>query len=200
MVAADQRRAQLATIHVARQQLAMDDDAYRDMLARVSGEHGTSVRSAADLTGRQRTAVIEELRRLGAAHPKGNGKGFPGRPHNIHSKTFAPELKKIEALLADMKLSWAYADAIVKRQCGIAKAMWARKPSDLNAVITALVIEQEKRALLAFIETRLQQTEQSVDDLLARRKFKTLNWRRHRPTLKDLAEQLGWGPVVKGEI
>ena len=40
------RRSELAAIHIGRSQLGLDEDTYRDMLARVSAEHGVAHRSA----------------------------------------------------------------------------------------------------------------------------------------------------------
>lgn len=52
--------AMLAKIHIARKELALDDDAYRGLLQRVAG-----VASARDLSDRQADSVIAELKRLG---------------------------------------------------------------------------------------------------------------------------------------
>ena len=57
------RRAKLALIHVAKQQLALDDQSYRALLAGAAG-----VRSAADLTTDvQHRAVMDAFARLGFA-------------------------------------------------------------------------------------------------------------------------------------
>lgn len=53
-------RDMLAKIHIARKDLALDEDAYRGLLQRVAG-----VGSARDLSDRQADAVIAELKRLG---------------------------------------------------------------------------------------------------------------------------------------
>ncbi|MFC5393132.1 phage protein GemA/Gp16 family protein [Bosea vestrisii] len=53
-------RDMLAKIHIARKDLALDDDAYRGLLQRVAG-----VGSARDLSDRQADSVIAELKRLG---------------------------------------------------------------------------------------------------------------------------------------
>ena len=50
----------LAKIHIARKDLALDEDAYRGLLRRVAG-----VASSRDLTDRQADAVLAELKRLG---------------------------------------------------------------------------------------------------------------------------------------
>ncbi len=50
----------LAKIHIARKDLALDEEAYRGLLRRVAG-----VASSRDLSDRQADAVITELKRLG---------------------------------------------------------------------------------------------------------------------------------------
>ncbi|MEH0069178.1 phage protein GemA/Gp16 family protein [Pannonibacter sp. Pt2-lr] len=52
----------LAVIHVKKKGLGLDDDTYRDLLARITG-----VRSAGDMTEQQRLQVIAEMDRQGAA-------------------------------------------------------------------------------------------------------------------------------------
>ena len=54
------RKGAIAKIHIARSQLGMGEDAYRDMLERVTG-----ARTAGGLTMPQIEAVLKEMRRLG---------------------------------------------------------------------------------------------------------------------------------------
>jgi len=54
------RTKQIAKIHVAKRQLALTEESYRDVLRRVSGRD-----SAADLDERGLTRVLEEFKRLG---------------------------------------------------------------------------------------------------------------------------------------
>lgn len=58
---ADRRRRDLARIHLAKKELALDDEAYRDLLWAIA-----RVRSAADLDWTGRRRVLEHLRKLGA--------------------------------------------------------------------------------------------------------------------------------------
>ena len=59
---ADQRRRDLATIHMAKAQLGMDDDAYRAILWSV-----TRVKSSADLDWAGRSKMIDHLKACGWA-------------------------------------------------------------------------------------------------------------------------------------
>lgn len=54
------RRAMLAKVHIARKELALGDEAYGDVLRRVTGSE-----SARDLTDAQLDRVLAEFRRLG---------------------------------------------------------------------------------------------------------------------------------------
>ena len=56
----ENRRAELAKIHVAKKQLAMDDETYRAMLMSQFG-----VESARDLSAHQRKSCILYMQRLG---------------------------------------------------------------------------------------------------------------------------------------
>ncbi|TAM72342.1 regulatory protein GemA [bacterium] len=187
---AQRRSKSIAAIHVARQQLGMDEDAYRDMLERVSASCGDAVRSAAQLTDRQRQAVLDELRRKGA-QIKGRPGQYPGKPHNFNSSAMPEMITKIEAQLADMKLSWAYADAIAKRQCGVAKVAWVRKEEQLKGIIAALDVEQSKRASNAYIDEsvkRLGIGEKQFTELTAKL---PKNWRRQLRCLRLVCDHLG---------
>ena len=82
------RRSQLASIHILLKQTGMTDQAYRDMLDRL-----TRRRSAGLLGESDRLLVITELRSLIPTDPK---------------------MKKIIALLRDQGRSLAYAEGISK--------------------------------------------------------------------------------------
>lgn len=140
------RQRDLAKIHIAKKQLGMDDETYRELLFNIAG-----VRSAADLDGRGRSAVIKHLRRCGfksspkrpkgykSSHKSANASGM----HIESSPERAPLLSKIGAILADLNLSWAYADGIAKRMFGIERVRWL-SPVQLRKVTAALVYRQKK--------------------------------------------------------
>ncbi|WP_420343930.1 regulatory protein GemA [Paenirhodobacter sp.] len=73
-----------AIINIARDQIGMDEDAYRMMLARITGV--TSLRA---MTTRQKLDVIDELKRMGF-RIKSGGHTLP--------KAFAPHQRQIHAL------------------------------------------------------------------------------------------------------
>lgn len=118
----------------------MDDDGYRAVLERTAG-----VRSSSQLTSKTAAAVLDELVRLGWKPKKTNR--TKGKPHNFNSHSMPAMIAKVEALLADMKLSWAYADAIANQMFGIQRCAWLRSEKQLKALIAALDKEQIKRSM-----------------------------------------------------
>lgn len=186
------RHRALAAIHIAKTQLGLDDAAYRAIIRRVSASHGAEVDSAGRLDRTQMVAVLEEFRRLGAARPGAHKPAhYPGRPHNLESPRMPAMIEKVQAQLADMGLTWAYADAIAKRQCGIARLAWVRSPEQLRGIIAALDVEQEKRgrnACIAASLAKLGMGEKQLVDLTA---SMPKNWRRNRRCLKAVCDQLG---------
>jgi len=127
--AAKARNIELAKIHIAKAQLRLDDDTYRDMLWTVG-----RVRSAKDLTSDGRRHVLNHLRSRGF---KDIGRG---RPHNADK---SPQIRKVEALLADAKRPWSYADAMARRMFQVDRVTFCT-PQQLQKLIAALVIDQRR--------------------------------------------------------
>lgn len=178
--AADIRRKELAAIHAAKRDLGMDEDVYRDLLNDIAG-----VRSAALLNSQGRQAVISRMRELGFKRKtKQQVASHPGKPRNLNNKA---ELQKIEALLAEMKLPWSYADAIAMRQFGIEKVSWIKKADQFRAIIAALHVEHEKRSLLVTLTDLTDQAGVRLDELADQLQLKG-NWQRNRRTLKRLIQ------------
>lgn len=126
------RKRQLAQIHIAKSDLGLDDDTYRALLQDVAG-----VDSAAKLNAKQRAAVLERFETKGWKNKKHKGK-----PRFVPDDK-APLISKIGALLADMKLTWSYADGIAKQMYKVERVGWCHE-NQLRGIITALVKNQEK--------------------------------------------------------
>lgn len=174
----ERRRRDLAAIHVGAKQLGLDEQTRRDLIERVTG-----VRSAADLDDAARAAVVQELRRLGAGRPGARKGAYPGKPGNM--ATMPSEVRKIEAQLTDMGLPWSYADSIAKRMFRIPRVAWLRTQAQLVAVLSALDVEQRKRAMGAQID-RMQATLGLTDaDVVAPK-----NWRRSVAALEVVYQGL----------
>lgn len=179
-----------AKIHIARQQLRMDDDSYRMMLERVAGK---GINSSTQLTPVTAAKVLHEFERLGfkAKAPKKRGK-----PHNFD--TLPAMITKIEAQLADMKLAWAYADAIAEKMFGIERCAWVRQPKQLRAIIAALHVEQEKRDLLSTLEELMKILGARDPKWQALLDQQREGWQRRRPTLKKLVNTLHAAAIAEG--
>jgi phage gp16-like protein len=121
-----------AIIHVAKAQLGMSDEDYRDMLASVGAA------SSKELTYPK---YAEVMRRMKAGGFKVRS-GGPRRPEP------APERRalygKIEAILADAGLPWAYADALAKQMFGIEMCQWCT-PDQLWRIVAALSIYMRRK-------------------------------------------------------
>ena len=141
----DRLKKKRQAIHVARRQLDLDDATYRSLLQRVA-----RVNSSADLNTLDKAdAVLEELSRLDFQHkPKIKPGRHPGTPSTLEQE---PYLQKIEALLADMELPWAYAEKIAENITGgkkpeaIKRLAWVRQPKHLVGIVAALYNEKQKR-------------------------------------------------------
>jgi phage gp16-like protein len=186
--AAAYRNKRLAAIHAAKRTLDMDEGTYRDILERVSGTKGQAKRSAMDLTPSQLAAVLDEFKRLGGLRSSRKTKG---KPANFNSSAMPEMITKVEALLADMKLPWSYADSIARRQFGIDYVAWCRTQDQLRSVIAALDVEQQKRALLGYIERTCQRVGMTLEQLEIHYGCGMVKgWRRNRKALKVVGEML----------
>lgn len=81
------RQALLAQVHIGRKELCLDEDVYRALLERLTGQ-----RSAKDLNERALGSVVTELKRLGWK-PKSGSR--PKRSAN-------PQARKIWAMWSDL--------------------------------------------------------------------------------------------------
>lgn len=129
------RKSQLARIHIAKQQLDLDEATYRAMLERVTGK-----RSSAQMNNWQRGQVLKELARLGFKAEK-TSRIHEGRPKDTDE---VPQLRKIQALLADSNRPWSYAHTLAKKICGVARLEFCRA-DQRGKIIAALEIDANRR-------------------------------------------------------
>lgn len=129
----------LAKIHIARQQLGLDDETYRALLMRVAG-----VRSAKDLNDRQASFVLAEFERLGfVPRAKRQGRAKP-KP----AKSSRSVINKIEALLAEAGRPWSYADSMAMHMFKVERVEWL--PYDqLQRLMQALIIDAKRHRRLS---------------------------------------------------
>jgi phage gp16-like protein len=179
------RKGALAAIHAAKRTLDLEETEYRDLIERVSATKGKAVRSAKDLSPAQLAAVLDEFKRKGGVKASPNTKGKPA-----NFDWLPPMITKIEALLADLGLSWAYADAIAKRQFKIERVAWCRTQDQLRSIIAALHVEHEKRGLLGEIEANCARLSLTLEQLEEHYGLGSKRWRRNREALKTVHDRL----------
>lgn len=129
---ADTRARELGMIHVAKKQLRLDDDVYRDMLWSIA-----RVRSAADLDAAGREAVI--------AHLKGRGFKSTTKRRARPPADRAALVAKIRALLIAADRADAYADGIAKHMFRVERFEWC-DPDQLRRIVAALNYDAKRRA------------------------------------------------------
>lgn len=104
------RNSELAKIHLAKKQLALAEDEYRSIMLSVTGKQ-----SAADLDWKGRKDLLDHFKKIGFKVVAKTAQ----RPRPNVAKDRLALMRKIEAQLAEAKLSWAYADAMAKRICKV---------------------------------------------------------------------------------
>lgn len=129
-------KTDLAKIHIAKQQLGMDDETYRAMLRNAAG-----VASAKALDARGLVAVMQHLKACGFKPKAGNKAGRQPNP----SQDKAPLMSKVTALLAAAGRSWAYADGMAKHMFKVERVAWLDY-EQLRKLVQALVIDAKRRA------------------------------------------------------
>jgi phage gp16-like protein len=137
----NRRRADLAKIHIAKKQLQLDEEIYRDLVWRVSADFRPTdpVDSAANMTSAERKALLQELGQL----------GYQARPPQSEDgdwiETDIPHVKKLLACAYQLIRDGAIAPTdrtqwlrkFVKRITGIDDLRWL--PADeCNKCIEAL--------------------------------------------------------------
>jgi phage gp16-like protein len=123
----------IAAIHIAKKDLGLDDDTYREMLKAATGKTSCKDMHISDLY-----KVMEHLKQLGY---KSKRSGYGKRPNPAQGNKAL--MSKVEALLADRKLHWNYAHSMAKRMYGVEKVDWLES-EQLISVITALSNQAKK--------------------------------------------------------
>ena len=125
----DRRHAELAKIHIAKKQLALDEPTYRAMLWTIG-----RVESSKDLDTHGRQTLLEHLK----------SRGFVYRARPRPSEDREPLVNKIRAMLRAADRADAYADAMAKHMFGSAKFTWCN-PEQLRKIVAALVYDAKRR-------------------------------------------------------
>ena len=186
------RTTLIKLVHAGARKLFKEEDDRRLWQQNRTGHSSCSGMSDADLEN-----LVAELRRKGALAPRRSPRRAGRVPFNR-----SPYMEKIEAQLADMGLSWQYAESIAYKitggkgnkpnsQPGVKRLEWVRKADHFRAIIAALDVEQEKRGNLAAIDELLKKLGKEphhLDALLPDHMKE--KWQRNRAWLKHLVEAL----------
>lgn len=130
------KMAMMAKIHIAKKDLGLDDDTYRDVLWRVTGK-----RSCKDMTIAQLQDVVKDMENSGFK-PKAAPKH--GKKPSVVGKR-EPLMGKIHAMLTDMGLHWNYAHGMADSMFKIKRLQWLND-SQLYKLTQALSVHQQREA------------------------------------------------------
>ena len=143
------KMAMMAKIHIAKKDLHLDDDTYRDVLWRVTGK-----RSCKDMTIAQLQDVAKDMQNSGFK-PKTTPKH--GKKPTV-TKRRQGLIDKIEAILADMGLHWNYAHGVGEQMFKI-KRLQFLNDQQLYKVTQALSKHQKREADKAMKEAAKAENE-----------------------------------------
>ena len=183
------RNKLIQLVHIGAAKAFADDDTRRAWQ-----QDRTGHASCRDMTTPQLQALADELRQKGALAsrpPKRAGR----KPFNR-----SPYMAKVEALLADMGLSWQYAEGIAWRltggrglaphaEPGVKRLEWVRDERTFRGLIAALEAEQTKRHLMGQIVEHLRVLDLPLAhvDSLVSEKLAGHKWQRNIPALQHVA-------------
>lgn len=130
----DPRKTAIQLIHIAKSQLGLDDDTYRQMLSTTTGKNSCSKMTLPELQ-----QVLDHLKAKGfKSKPSHHGlRPNPGRNRNAL-------MNKVEALLADGGYHWNYAHGMAKRMFGVEKVDWL-EPEQLHKLVAALEYNAKRK-------------------------------------------------------
>ncbi|WP_051298669.1 gp16 family protein [Marinobacterium litorale] len=118
MTAKDNRKAALAQIHIAKKQLGLDDDIYREMLENITGKRSCSGMAIGELY-----QVIKHLENVGFKRNRG------GQPKSRRQQYYSPKSKG--QIIDVMRAIWIemHQAGIVRDGSELALTHWAKRAS-----------------------------------------------------------------------
>lgn len=132
-----QRKSLIAKIHIGKNQLGLDDDTYRGLLANTTGKT-----SCTEMSDNELHQVLNVMVQKGF---KSSSSFWGNRPSPSEDKKIY--LAKITALLCKHNLPKEYADGIAKRSFKVDFIHWLR-PWQLKKVVQMLsVYDRNKKTL-----------------------------------------------------
>lgn len=131
------RKKYITLIHVAQSQLGLPGEVYTDIKRALTGKESCKDMNMAELRG-----IYTRMKVLGfkpTKHKSAKKSGMDIAPP-VHK---ARQIQKIEAILTNCDLPWAYADGIARRMFGIDRLRWC-DTEQLLKVTAALSYHQKK--------------------------------------------------------
>ena len=128
------RKGMLAKIHIAKVQLGLDDDVYRDLL-----EMTTGLRSCAKMNKQQLEGVLAVLKQKGFQSQSSIGR-MP-----LHLAEYRPMFDKLAVLLKQVGKTWAYVDGMAKNMFEV-EGVSLLNGEQLHRVVAALQIYAHRHA------------------------------------------------------
>ena len=128
--------AKKAVIHIAKVQVGMSGDEYRDLLGSVG------VESSKDLNNKTFGQVMKQFEKLGFQTTSRTGSK---RKVNNLPNDKVRLMKKLEAIILDMSLSWEYVDAIARKRFDVDAAQWLDGEELFKLVQMMAVYQKRKR-------------------------------------------------------
>lgn len=125
-----------AVIHIAKAQVGMTDPEYRDLLGSVGAK------SSKDLNNKTFDQVMVRFEAFGF---KTKSKTRKTRKVSNLPRSKQAMMKKLEAIILDMGLTWAYVDAIAKKRFGVDAAQWLEGEELFKLVQMMAVFQKRKR-------------------------------------------------------
>nr|DAO77917.1 MAG TPA: Protein of unknown function (DUF1018) [Caudoviricetes sp.] len=134
---ATNRQKMISKIHIAQQQLGLDDDVYRDLLAQATGK-----RSCKDMDDGELAAVLNLLQQKGFGADV-DAKAYQRTP--LHFAEHGAMMRKIGALLTQTGKSWAYAHGIARKMFGV-ETVQRCDGEQMRKVLAALNYQAKREA------------------------------------------------------
>ena len=125
-----------AVIHIAKAKVGMTEPEYRDLLSSVGAK------SSKDLDNKTFDQVIIRFEALGF---RTTSKTRKTRKVNNLPKDKQALMKKLEAIILSMDLTWGYVDAIAKKRFGKDAAQWLEGEELFKLVQIMAVYQRRKR-------------------------------------------------------
>ena len=124
-----------AVIHIAKAQVGMSDEEYRDLLS------GVGVTSSVDLNNKTFAQVMSRFENLGF---QTTSKTRSRRKVSNLPKNKKQLMKKLEAIILDMDLTWEYVDAIARKRFNVDAVQWL-DGEELFKVVQMMTVHQKRK-------------------------------------------------------